>query len=81
MPKEKGIYFWTKRKKPDYIGIALNKNGLYGSGRYGYTLNDQSVDVVVANTTIATASMADINYNANFTASVDANEVIKVTVA
>ncbi len=30
VPKEKGIYFWTKRKKLDYIGIALNKNGLYG---------------------------------------------------
>ena len=65
----------------DLGSTNVAKNGLYGSGRYGYTLNDQSVDVVVANTTIATASMADINYNANFTASVDANEVIKVTVA
>ena len=65
----------------DLGSTNVAKNGLYGSGRYGYTLNDQSVDVVVANTTIATASMADINYNANFTASVAANKVFKITIA
>lgn len=65
----------------DLGSTNVAKNGLYGSGRYGYTLNDQSVDVVVDNTAVATASMADINYNSNFTASVAANEVIKVTVA
>ena len=65
----------------DLGSTNVAKNGLYGSGRYGYTLNDQSSDIVAADTTIATASMSDINYDSNFTASVAANEVIKVTVA
>jgi len=65
----------------DLGSTNVAKNGLYGSGRYGYTLNDQSVDVIAANTTVATASMADLNYNSNFTASIAAGEVTKVTVA
>lgn len=34
--------------------------GLYGPGRYGYTMNDQIANVTV---TIATASLADINFD------------------
>ena len=65
----------------DLGSTNVAKEGLYGSGRYGYTLNDQTVDVVAGNTTVATASMADINYDSNYTASVAANELIKITIA
>ena len=65
----------------DLGSTNVAKEGLYGSGRYGYTLNDQTVDVVAGNTTVATASMADINYDSNYTASVVANELIKITIA
>ena len=56
----------------DLGSTNVAKNGLYGAGRYGYTLNDQSVDVAENTTSIATASMSDIGYNAAFTASVAA---------
>ena len=65
----------------DLGSTNVAKNGLYGSGRYGYTLNDQSADVVAANVAVSTASLADINYDSNFSASVIANEVIRVAVA
>ena len=65
----------------DLGSTNVAKNGLYGSGRYGYTLNDQNVAVTAGNTTVATASMSDINYDANFTASVAASKVLKVTIA
>ena len=65
----------------DLGSTNVAKNGLYGSGRYGYTLNDQNVAVSAGNTTVATASMSDINYDANFTASVAANKVFKITIA
>ena len=65
----------------DLGSTNVAKNGLSGSGRYGYTLNDQSADVVAANVAVSTASLADINYDSNFSASVIANEVIRVAVA
>ena len=65
----------------DLGSTNVAKNGLYGGGRYGYTLNDQSVDVVAANTTVATASLSDVNFDNNMSASILANELIKVTVA
>ena len=65
----------------DLGSTNVAKNGLYGSGRYGYTLNDQNVAVTAGNTTVATASMSDINFDANFTASVAANKVFKITIA
>jgi len=65
----------------DLGSTNVAKNGLYGSGRYGYTLNDQNVAVTAGNTTVATASMSDINYDANFTASVAASKVFKITIA
>ena len=65
----------------DLGSTNVAKNGLYGSGRYGYTLNDQNVAVTAGNTTVATASMSDINYDSNFTASVAANKVFKITIA
>ena len=65
----------------DLGSTNVAKNGLYGSGRYGYTLNDQSVDVVAANVAVSTASLSDVNYDNNFSASIDANEIIRVAVA
>ena len=65
----------------DLGSTNVAKDGLYGSGRYGYTLNDQSVAVSAGNTTVATASNADLRYDSNFTASIAANEVIKITIA
>jgi hypothetical protein len=52
-------------------------NGLYGAGRFAYTVNQFSASV----TTLATtASWSDLQYNAELSASVAANQFTKVTV-
>ena len=40
--------------------------GLYGAGRYGYTVNDQSATIASGSVTIAAASSASINWNATY---------------
>jgi len=52
--------------------------GLYGAGRFGYTINQFSAS---ATTTVATASWADVNYTAELSASIAAGNYTKVTVA
>jgi hypothetical protein len=60
-------------------GAANDPNGgLYGAGRFGYTINQFSAS---AATTVATASWADVNYAAELSASVAAGAYTKVSVA
>lgn len=60
--------------------------GLYGPGRYGYTVNDQVINAVTVN--VGTASIADINFdtgnsndpvNSNISASLVAGTLYTVT--
>jgi hypothetical protein len=58
-------------------GGANPSQGLYGAGRFAYTVNQFSASV----TTLATtASWSDLQYNAELSASVAANQFTKVTV-
>ena len=57
----------------------LAEGALYGAGRFGYSLNQFSASGVTA--TAATASYAEIEFNVNFSASVAAGQVKKLTVA
>lgn len=51
--------------------------GLYGAGRFGYSINDfTSASVAV---TSGSATLADINYNPALSASLAAGQIIKVT--
>jgi hypothetical protein len=60
-------------------GAANDPNGgLYGAGRFGYTVNQFSAS---ATTTVATASWADVNYAAELSASIAAGAYTKVSVA
>jgi hypothetical protein len=52
--------------------------GLYGAGRFGYTINDTAVALAA---TITTASWADVNYDADLSASQAAGTLKKVAVA
>ena len=52
--------------------------GLYGAGRFGYTINDTSVALTA---TVATASWTDVNFDADLSASVAAGTLKKVSVA
>jgi len=56
------------------------EGGLYGAGRFGYTINDKNASVVA---TISSASLSDINFNLQneaFSASFAAEKVKKLTV-
>ena len=52
--------------------------GLYGAGRFGYTINDTTATVSAS---IASASWADVQYDADLSASVAAGVIKKLTVA
>jgi hypothetical protein len=52
--------------------------GLYGAGRFGYSINNTSS--IVATATVATASWANFNLDANFSASAASNQFKTVTV-
>jgi hypothetical protein len=54
-------------------------NGLYGEGRYGYSVNDAKATSVTV--TAASASWADLGYAAEYSASAAAGQIIKLTAA
>ena len=54
-------------------------NGLYGEGRFGYSVNDKSADVAVANLTYATASWAEVGFDSALSASCAAGDVQKIS--
>lgn len=66
------MYGTTNVKDADPTG------GLYGAGRFGYSLNEASASVSY---TIASASYADINYNTVYSASLAAGKLRKITIA
>jgi hypothetical protein len=53
--------------------------GLYGEGRYGYSVNDASAASLT--TTAATASWADVGYDSALSASAAANQIKKLTIS
>ena len=54
------------------------EGGLYGNGRYGYSVNQQSTIVSFA-TAAKVTSLADINWDANLSSSVADGKLFKVT--
>ena len=54
------------------------EGGLYGAGRFGYTINDVTSNALTA--TVTTASWADVNFDANYSASAAAGVIRKVKV-
>jgi hypothetical protein len=53
-------------------------NGLYGEGRYGYTVNEDSDAVTIAS---GSALWSEVGYDGALSASIAAGEIFKVTVA
>jgi hypothetical protein len=54
------------------------EGGLYGAGRFGYTINDVTSNALTA--TVTTASWADVNFDADYSASAAAGIIRKVKV-
>ena len=65
----------------DVEGFASNKleGGLYGAGRFAYSINSTSSAGVTA--TLATASWSDLNFDSEYSASAVGNDYRTVTVA
>jgi hypothetical protein len=57
------------------------EGGLYGEGRYGYSVNEGSVNVVASNITSASATWADLGFDSALSASVAGGKVVKLTIA
>ena len=55
--------------------------GLYGDGRFGYSVNDQSETIASASLTVATASWDEVGYDSSLSASVAAGEIGKISFA
>ena len=49
--------------------------GLYGAGRFGYTVNDASSSVLSGSVTVAAATSASINYNGNYVGALGLSKV------
>jgi hypothetical protein len=61
------------------LGSTQNtEGGLYGAGRFGYTINDKVSNALTA--TVTTASWADVNYDGEYSASIAAGIIRKVKV-
>jgi hypothetical protein len=55
-------------------------NGLYGAGRFGYTMNDQTASFTVANVNITSASWQQANFITELSASVALGQLYAVSV-
>ena len=55
--------------------------GLYGAGRFGYSINQFSASMAYSVPTVTTASLADINFDAAYSASQAAGLIKKITIA
>jgi hypothetical protein len=56
-------------------------NGLYGEGRFGYTINQSSSDIATGGQTWTTASWDEVGFDSSLSASVAAGEVAKISVS
>ena len=58
----------------------LAEGGLYGQGRFGYSINQFSASYASGSTTAAAATFQDVNFNSAYSASVVAGTMVKVIV-
>lgn len=68
------LYGTTNQKNVDANG------GLYGAGRWGYSVNEATAAVLTASVAYSTASYADVNFNSAYSSSVAAGLLRKVTI-
>ena len=55
--------------------------GLYGDGRHGYTVNDQSATIASGSATYATASWSEVGFDSSLSSSVSDGSLRKMTIA
>jgi hypothetical protein len=57
-----------------------NTGGLYGPGRFGYSMNQFSASVAASAHAVASASFAEVNFDADLSASVADGEIAKISI-
>jgi hypothetical protein len=55
--------------------------GLYGNGRYGYSINEQSTTVAKGSITSASANWAEVGFDGALSSSIAGNQIVKFTIA
>ena len=55
-------------------------NGLYGDGRFAYTINDSTATIANGDYTVATASWEEVGFDASLSSSVANNTLAKITI-
>jgi hypothetical protein len=56
-------------------------NGLYGDGRFGFTINESTATIASGSYTVATASWEQVGFDASLSSSVANNTLAKITIA
>jgi hypothetical protein len=56
-------------------------NGLYGDGRFAYTINESTATIASGSYTVATASWEQVGFDASLSSSVANNTLAKITIA
>ena len=64
----------------DYGRTRVAENGLYGEGRFGYSVNQQTATVVSGSTTFASASWGEVGFTSALSASAADGTLKKITV-
>jgi hypothetical protein len=79
LPFQKGQSVYGTLNQTPTSGFGnLAQGGLYGTGRYGYSINQFSAsNATVAST--ATATFANVNFNVDYSASVTSSQVVAIT--
>lgn len=57
----------------------LAAGGLYGAGRWGYSVNQFSASLTNATACVASSNFADINFDTNYSSSMVDSKIIKIT--
>ena len=71
----------TGPNSPSGSTAPYGVGGLYGQGRYDYSINQTGAVPAVITTTSASATYKDINFNQEFSASLASSELFTITVA
>ena len=78
LPFQKGQSVYGNLVQTNNSGFGnSDQGGLYGQGRFGYSINQFSQSATP--TAAAVATFNEVNFNANYSASVSSSQIIKLT--
>jgi hypothetical protein len=70
----------TSQFDGDFGRTKAAVNGLYGDGRFGFTINQETGTIASGSYTVATASWEEVGFDASLSSSVANNTLAKITI-